>query len=1330
MRRFWISLVLGFWVAAAAAAGPQGVQLLSSSNRQLVLEFTPQEWRIDSVAVDGHTYRTFQFAGAELTGAPGAPQLPARTLVAGIPPEGGVSLRIVTAEYETRSGAVLPVGRRVPDGALDRLVHTPDAALYADQEFAPGVIELSAPQEFRGLRTVRVIFHPLQVAPGRAQVRLYRRIVAELTFDAAATTSATPAAMAAVAGAEEGVLQDLLVNYQQARSWRNTPQPRLAKAQRGNFPGDNWYKIIIRGDGKGNKEGIYKITAAALSQAGVPLASIDPATLQLFNNGGRELAENIATARPDSLIENAILVSGEADGKMDSGDYILFYGRSLEGKYYSTADGKYHHYINRYGYDNIYWLTFGLTRGKRMQSRSSLPVIGEAESSFRDLAFIEEDKSNIYKSGSDWLGFEMARDKATYSQVFALPGAVPQSPAAFRFQVAATTSGTHVFKMNANGNALGQISLSGQLSAYTVRLAEYNTAGVLLDGNNSLGIDYLATSDISQAYVDWIEVEYPRHFQAVGDQLLFNSPVRAGTATYAVSNFNRAEITVYDVTAFQEVGVIESTQIEGATVRFADSVNSISPRRYLAVTPAAYMAVTDIQHDAGSNLRLARDADYIIITHDNFYQQAMQLESLREDWNSGDRLETEVVKLSDIYDEFSWGLTDPVAIRDFLAYAYDHWGQPAYVLLLGDGHYDYRNIYKYGTPNLIPPYESPETSEISSRTCDDWFTYLKGSSNGAQMAIGRLPVQTVDEAQGVVTKLIDYESKSAAEEWRKTVTIVGDDELVSGGKGEEVEHTRQAEWLAEHYVPASLNVEKIYLMEYPAVRTASISGVTKPQASEAFINRINQGSLLINFIGHGADELLTHENIFNLATDFAKVQNSQRYALWVASTCEFAYWDQPQKQSFAEYLVNAAGRGAIGMISSTRLVYSSENASLNYNLFNQLFLSYESTGKVARIGDAFMLAKRTSSASLLNNEKFVLLGDPAMRLEAPQYRATVDTLAPGKTLQALTHFTVKGRMDKGGTSWSDFSGTLLLRVFDARKARTHTTEGGTTVEYILPGNTIFRGTAASANGRFDAQFIVPKDISYGGSDGRISLYLWSKEGEGTGYLNNLAVDGSAMGLVDREGPAIKIHFGNPSFASGDYTTQNPVLHVLISDSLSGVNIAGDIGHQIIMNLDEAEGKNITENFQYTTGSYTAGELTYPLAQLTPGRHTLTVKAWDNSNNSTTAEVEFIVVAETALTLTNLLNYPNPMSNRTQFTFEVSQEAEVSLQLYTVSGRLVRKFPAMPAVVGFNVYPELWDGTDAEGDLVANGVYLYRVQARSKGGESAVTDALGKVIVAR
>jgi hypothetical protein len=497
------------------------------------------------------------------------------------------------------------------------------------------------------------------------------------------------------------------------------------------------------------------------------------------------------------------------------------------------------------------------------------------------------------------------------------------------------------------------------------------------------------------------------------------------------------------------------------------------------------------------------------------------------------------------------------------------------------------------------------------------------------------------------------------------------------------------------------------------------------------MNRINEGTLIFNFIGHGADELLTHENVLNLATDFEKIQNQERYALWIAATCEFAYWDQPQKQSFAERLFNVPGRGAMGLVSSARLVYSVENADFNYNLFDNLFSNYATTGLCTRLGDAVMIAKRNSNASQINNEKFVLLGDPAIRLQVPRYRAVVESISPSDTLQALTRIHIDGYFEKDGKLWGDFDGQLLIRVLDSRKQVQHITESGKRVDYILPGNTIFRGAATGNAGRFQADFIVPKDISYGGTDGRISLYSSGAAGDGSGFLTNLKVGGTAQNLVDREGPQIAVHFGNPAFVSGDYTTQNPVLHVVISDSVSGVNIAGDIGHQIVLTLDNDESKNVTEYFQYRTGSYTQGELTYPLSQLTPGRRTLGIKAWDNSNNSSYAEVDFVVVAETGLTLRNVLNYPNPMTTNTQFTFEVSQDAEVEIQLFSVSGRLLRKFPAMQAMVGFNVYPEVWDGTDADGDPVANGVYLYRIQAKGQNTSGHTeTDEIGKVIVAK
>ncbi len=1300
-------------------------RILSSSDRHLVIEFKPRGWQIDTTIVHGKQSVKVYFLGAELIAEPGEWPVPRRTLILGVPPEGKVTAQILDAEYEMLSVPSLlptPTWRR-----LDELtaIEYPQSTGKIPSE-ASSLLILGEPYLFRDQRVVKLMLQPLQIV-SEQEVKKTTRLVVRLDFAFKGESTANSPTMAQ----DEVVYKNLIFNYEQARSWRLQPPKMLKKTVRPDFSEGPWYKLIIRGDGRGGMEGIYKVDVTTLSRAGIPVGTIDPRTIRIFNNGGRELPQNPASTRPDSLIENSIFVAGEEDGRMDSGDYILFYGRSLEGIEYVNSEKKWRHYINHYGYENVYWLTFGGKRGKRMIVRPSLPLQGTPETSFRDLVFMEEEKKNIYQSGVDWFGFEFANEKRSFNQTFVLPGAAVSEAASFRLQVAATTSGYHNMKMFVNGNYVGRVEVFGQAGAYTLKSAEFNVAGVLIEGNNNISIQYESSSDITQAFMDWIEIEYSRRFHAANNQLIFHAPLRTGTALYQIDQFSNDEIAVFDITDFSEVTRIIGGESSNRSIRMADETREDISKRYIALTPAAYRSVAEIRPATLANLRNPRSVNYIIITHDLFYQQALQLESLREDFNPADRLSTEVVKISDIFNEFSWGLTDPTAIRDFLAYAQRHWGNPGYVLLFGDGHFDYRNIYKYGTTNFIPPYETADRIETATRAVDDWYTYTKGSSYGMQMAIGRLPVQTVDEAQAVVNKIIAYETKFEPGEWRKTIVLMADDELGSGGRPDVVDHTRQTEWLAENYVPTLFNVKKIYLTEYPGVRTASVSGITKPLANEALLASINEGCLILNFIGHGNDELWTHERVLHAPNDFEKIQNNGRYSVWIAATCEFAFWDQPQKQSLAERLLNVANRGAVALIASSRLAYSGDNAAFNYALFSKLFNNYASTGLTARLGDAVMLAKATSSSSQINNEKYILLGDPALRLGAPRNTALVDRIAPADTLQALMRMGVYGSLYKNSEPWDAFNGKIILRVFDARKKQQYITAEGIKVDYILPGNTIFRGYADGRDGKYGVQFIVPKDISYGGKDGRISLYGWSGTEEATGFLGNLVVGGTAVDLIDHQGPEIRIHFGKENFSAGDYTTQNPVLHVIIYDSLSGINIAGDIGHQIAMTLDGADPRNITEYFRYDTGSYTRGTLKYQLNNLAAGHHTIGIKAWDNSNNSNYVETYFTVVVDSALKIRNVLSYPNPMRNRTQFTYELSQDANVSITIYSVAGRLLRKLPKVWSTVGFNVYPEEWDGTDDDGDLLANGVYLYRVHAETGPSPDRMqTNEIGKIIIMR
>ncbi len=1300
----------------------------------LDIRLTPMDWRQEKQTIDKKVYTTMTFNGSGQTGEPGAPVMPGRVVTVGVPAAGDVTMEITGSDYTTISGVRLtPVAGVRRRGKSVHTVRREDGALYARSGFFPQqLVVLEPPAFFRSQRIVRLIFYPLQFDASRDMVRRYDRISVRLVFNAAPVKT-----VGSVTSAKKQSIYDrLLINGEQARSWR-IDTPRVEKRAATAFPGGDWYKVVISGNGRGGKQGIYKISGERLNSAGLPLSSIDPATVQMFYNGGRALALDAMTPRPDSLIEIPIIVEDGGDGRLGGSDYVLFYGESLEGVVYTpapydTAMGDLQHYINPYGFENVFWLTFGKQQGKRTVDLPSLDGrLLSPEPAFRDLVWLEEERHNILHSGIDWFGFELAPDKSSYSHVFQMPGVVPSANTEVRFNMATATSGTHRFNFSLNGFSIGTENQTGSYSGYTLRDVEYNTEGVLQDGDNTLQVDYAAFSEFAFAYVDWIEIEYSRRFEAVNDQLIFRSPVKDGPVKYRIGGFSRNDLLVFDITDLPQMRQISGVSIENGTLTFTAQTRLGTMRRYIALSPGAFRTVSRIEKDNASNLRRPRNADYIIITPEDFVQQAQDLETLRESRPGSERLETEVVDISDVYDEFAWGLYDPTAIRDFLAYAQDNWGAPGYVLLLGDGHYDYKDIQKYGTPNLIPPYESDDRYDSSTRTTDDWFTYTRGTSAGMQMAIGRLPVQTPEQARGMVEKITTYETDPEFGEWRKTITIVADDELAQVGTENETIHTNQAETLAENYTPEEFNLSKIYLMDYPVVRTASVSGRRKPLATDALIEQINRGTLVLNFIGHGNDELWTHEQVLHGPTDFNRIQNGSRMALWVAATCEFAHWDQPDNQSLAEQILTVAGRGAVAMVSSARLAYSSPNADFNYALFSYLFDDFDSTGLTLRAGDAVMLAKRSLN-DRTNKEKFGLFGDPAMRLGAPRYQAVIERITPD-SIQALRKIAISGRVRRDGTVWNNFNGNVLVRVLDSKKKKTYVTQKDSDVNYYLPGNSIFRGIVEAEGGRFHVEFIVPKDISYGGTDGKVSIYFWDDENEGLGQQGGLVVGGTAVDLVDQKGPQIDIHFGREDFAPGDYTPADPVLHVQITDSLSGVNIAGDIGHQITMTLDEdyKNAKDITEYFQYHKGSYVSGVLKYPMYGVSEGTHTIQIKAWDNSNNSAITETHFTVVTEKELKIRKLLTWPNPMTDVTQFSYELSRDAQVLLKIFTVGGRLVRDFAPDFGHVGFNVYPRKWDGTDAEGDRLANGVYLYKLTARKQvDGENKSTEKIGKLVIAR
>ncbi len=1336
--------ILVFDLSVAAASDGAAFKPLATTANSFSFQFKPASWRLDTLQISNTSFLKIQFDEARLEGEPGQPMLAAATVVIGLPPTGDVSVAVMDSRYrELDAMQLAPYPRFQNPATAPTKIYEIDSAGYSQDAWLPReLVQIQAIGYFRAQRVATLRLNPVQYLARQNKIRLYDLIQIQIQF-----TAVPPAPTFKINPVESNArfYDALLLNAPQAREWRQVPRMKMAKNLM-RTQSSKFYKIPI------TKEGLYQVTGEFLKSKGIDISTIDPTTLKIFNNGGRELPTGLLVARPDSLIENAIEVSDGGDKKFNENDYFLFYGKGVDGWQYDGNAKIFSHYSHHFFKENIYWLTWGDgVAGKRITTRLSYPIgTGQVVPTHSAVYAREDEVSNIFHSGSNWYGDYFSTSNATHTYKLYLAGAKTDAEARFSFRClgkSGSTISTHQFEITVNNKKLGQFAFTVSYDSQTQYDYTLKARGFLLDGVNELQLKFQTNSSMAEGYLDWFEIQYPATFKPVDNELIFNGSLLSSLAQYSISGLGENSVWIYDISNYADVVRIGNAQIATNILTLVDSCGTLTPLRYLALNSKALRTPTTLVEDQPSTLRASRNgAHYVIIAHNSFLDAANRLANHRQ---THDQFNTLVVDIQDIYDEFAWGLSDPVAIRDFLKTAYQTWSiQPELVLLFGDGNYDYKNNAGTSLPNFIPPYETNELNEINSRAMDEWYTYVSGQDNYGDLAIGRFPAQNAQDARILVDKVIAYDADPQFGIWKNTITMLADDEFVSDGKveGWNIVHTVDAEDLAENYVPPTFDVKKIYLMEYPAVRSASISGIRKPLAGEDFINQVNRGTLVVNFIGHGNETVLTHERILTLSEALERMDNGARQSFWIAATCAWGRYDMPNSQAMSEQILLLEGRGAIGLLTASREAYANENVRLN-QLFNRNIFPRQGTtfqsGVTTRIGEALMLAKNAGPSSP-NDQKYHILGDPALKLAVPRYRMAIKSIEPNR-FQALSRIKVKGNIYQDATPATDFQGKIYLTAFDSKKIKTYRLETGAAVQYYLSGGAIFRGTAAVTGGGFEMEFVVPKDITYGGYLGRISSYFWNDQIDGAGKTDSLTVGGTATGLVDLEGPRIEIQFKGVNIGEGALVGPKPILKVILTDSLSGINITGEIGHKIMLTVDENgdQRRDITEFFVFDQGSYLKGTLEYPLtsflgsssegfqseAGLTPGEHTVAIKAWDNFNNSSQRSIRFMVLPEGEFKLSQLLNYPNPFSKTTNFTFFISEAATIKIQIYTVAGRLIRSLNEV-ATAGFN-HQYQWDGEDEDGNPVANGVYLYRISANTLERTPVKhTEEIGRIIVMR
>jgi hypothetical protein len=1088
------------------------------------------------------------------------------------------------------------------------------------------------------------------------------------------------------------------------------------------------------------QRGVYKMDKSFLEKnLKISLQNIDPRNIHVFGNGGRPLPEANNDFFQDDLVENAIYIKGEQDGKFDEGDFILFYATGPDAFHYDPIIQNYVYTKNPYSDESYYFIKIDNTRGKRIELKTSEPnpdyqssVSFDFKNSQKDLVNLLEIDANNSGSGKVWYGQELSNTRELdFGTEFIFDHIDLSKNGKFSFGFAGRAPINHQVIAIVEGKqssatvpyAILNSNYPYPFANHVVRSDEFKPVSDLVKAKityPSLG------GTVSEGWLDYFQVSVWKKNIWNNKSLYIMDPDASKSAVteYNISNVNNDK-WIWDITDPLNISQIVSSRNGNQQVFSTQSVNQY--RQFLALDESLVFEIpVYVGQISNQNLHGLKDEDMVIIYHKNFQSEAERLKNHRSSWN---QLKIALVEQDQVFNEFSSGSQDPTAIRNMMRMLYMRNPNFKYLLLFGDGSFDFKYINKrYTNQNFITTYETDESLDpINAFPTDDYYGLLdpgegKNLFGLLDISIGRLCARTPAEAKVLVDKIIRYDVDPLnMEDWKLSIAFSADDE---DGNVHLIQADRIAESIKSKY--PLYNQEKIYLDAYEQVTTPG--GQRYPEVNKAFANTFFQGALVINYMGHGGYSGLAQERVLQ-NTDIRLLENYYRQPLVIVASCDINGFDDPSKTPGGkEGLLNPRG-GFLALFSTVRAVFSSDNFDLTNSVYKYLF-EFENGAPLA-MGEMMRRAKNenSNSGSRFNSRKFLLFGDPSQPLAIPRYKNSVVSIndkiitALADTFKALETVKVKGFVhNQQGEKQTDFSGKLYATVYDKEiKLRTKANDPSSYVrEFSLQRNIIYKGSVEVKNGDWEFSFIIPKDINYDFGKGKMSLYATDeKSRDAAGYENGFIIGGvSSDSIKDDKPPVVKVFMNDANFVSGGICDPNPKLYAQISDDF-GINISGNsIGHDLTAIIDNNGQTPIILNQVYKSklNNPKEGELSYPLKNLSPGKHTITVTAWDISNNSGEGTVEFFVVDPDIFTIDRVLNYPNPFSRHTEFQFECNlgiAEMDVVIRIQSISGKTVKIIQKNIQSTGYRIAGIEWDGKDDFGNDLANGVYLYRLSVNAK-----------------
>ena len=1075
------------------------------------------------------------------------------------------------------------------------------------------------------------------------------------------------------------------------------------------FSNGNWYKICVENDG------VYKLSKDDLNSMGID-NPIYCDQVSIFGNSLGMLPNKNSDYRPLKITENSIkLIDLNQNNILDSEDIILFYGKSPNEWIFNQSSKNFEYEQHLYDDKNCYFINVeGRGQSKRIPIENPSIISEKNVNTFKDMKVIENEIENLIESGSQWFGqrFDFQGQK---SYNFNFPNLSNDSIYLKISAVSRSTSSSR-FDIRVQGNVIGNINISpisGNYASDYAKDAVFSNYFLSSSDNLQIDLTYVPQTSNSTGWLDYIEINTERELNFVGPQMLFTNCEgdNAKDIKYVIDNVSLNQ-SIWDIT--------NKTDVVQKEITFSNNQGLISSKddlcnEFIIFTNSNYLTPIYLGKIENQNLKeIPNETEYIIITHKDFESQAYQISDLH---SFEDNLVCKVVVIDHIYNEFSSGVKDITAIRDFVRFQYlKENSQLSYILLLGDGSYDMKNRVQNNT-DFIPTYQAKNSFHpVNSYVSDDYFVMLDEDDGDflndiIDLPIGRIPISNQQQANDFVYKLYRYYSNHSLGSWRNNFTFVADDcdnEFLGSNT-----HMWQADSLAniiDNNVQ-NFNINKIFLDNYDQVSTPG--GPRSPDAQNAINEAISKGSLFVNYTGHGGELGWTQERILELS-QINQWTNINRMPIFMTATCKFSRFDSPTVISAGEQLLFNPKGGAVALLSTTRLVYSNPNYNLNKKFINSIVQNTNIKNQKIKLGDIFLETK-VNSGSSLNNRNFTLLGDPALTINFAENLIEI-TESSVDTMKAFSEVSVKGIVkNNSGSKIENFNGFLNAKVYEyERNLSTLGQQNCTPMPYKDQSSLVFNGNCTVTNGDFNFKFTVPSDISYLFGNAKISMYAFDTTTSFTdakGYDESLVIGGIENNFVeDNQGPQIDLYINNRNFIDGGISNENPVLIVDLFDE-SGINTTlNGIGHKITALLNDGTPIILNDFYTSTLDDYKSGTIEYQFFSLEDGEYTVNVKAWDSFNNSSEKSITFNIRNGKVLSIKNFQCYPNPVLSNCNFYFEHNQSStplKIDLIVYDMLGNEIKKIKRVFDGQSSRIGPIFWNLRD-ENNVIDGGIYVAKL----------------------